>query len=407
MTLEERIPIKVLFDRKDAAEWQKLNPVVDDGELVVELDTHRLKVGDGKLTYNDLPYYEGPQGESITKVQLSENGDLSVWIGEKETKLGNIKGQKGDKGTSITDITKDGETLTIKLSDDTQKTFNIPNGQKGDRGKSVESARVDESGHLKLKIEEESELDLGNVKGESGPKGDSITITGQQRVSEGVQLTFSDKTKVVIPKGEKGDTGDVNGINLEDYVKKSELKNVGSADVKAINDFLGLSQKVFTSSYSYTDSLLKSYAKPSYSASWYVNESTVSTKNGDKVLITIHNTTTQADNYLEVAVTYVGANYVTATSTGRLLTTPGEVKVVTKKQAKEDYAAKKHKHEISDIAGLNERLSGYLRQADIQSQLNNIGKLKDTQTGQYLEVKVVDKGQVPSNTSGMIVFERS
>ncbi|HGM9182938.1 TPA: hypothetical protein ACKPVR_001893, partial [Streptococcus pyogenes] len=84
-----------------------------------------------------------------------------------------------------------------------------------------------------------------------------------------------------------------NGINLEDYVKKSELKNVGSADVKAINDFLGLSQKVFTSSYSYTDSLLKSYAKPSYSASWYVNESTVSTKNGDKVLITIHNTTTQ------------------------------------------------------------------------------------------------------------------
>ncbi|HFN2698690.1 TPA: hyaluronoglucosaminidase, partial [Streptococcus pyogenes] len=75
MTLEERIPIKVLFDRKDAAEWQKLNPVVDDGELVVELDTHRLKVGDGKLNYNDLPYYEGPQGESITKVQLSENGD--------------------------------------------------------------------------------------------------------------------------------------------------------------------------------------------------------------------------------------------------------------------------------------------------------------------------------------------
>ncbi|HEQ4221711.1 TPA: hypothetical protein VGX90_000914 [Streptococcus pyogenes] len=368
MTSVETIPIKIVFDRKDASEWQSTNPVIDEGELVVELDTHKLKVGDGKTSYNDLPYYEGPQGESITKVQLSENGDLSVWIGDKETKLGNIKGQKGD------------------------------------RGKGVESARIDESGHLKLKIEEESELDLGNVKGESGPKGDSITITNHKRVSDGTQVSFSDGTQIVVPKG---DTGDVNGINLEDYVKKSELKNVGSADVKAINDFLGLSQKVFTSSYSYTDSLLKSYAKPSYSASWYVNESTVSTKNGDKVLITIHNTTTQADNYLEVAVTYVGANYVTATSTGRLLTTPGEVKVVTKKQAEKDYAAKKHKHEISDIAGLNERLSGYLRQADIQSQLNNIGKLKDTQTGQYLEVKVVDKGQVPSNTSGMIVFERS
>lgn len=354
MTLEERIPIKVLFDRKDADEWQRLNPVIDDGELVVELDTHKLKVGDGKLNYNDLPYYEGPRGESITKVQLSENGDLSIWIGDQETKLGNIKGQKGDKGTSITDITKDGETMTIKLSDETQKTFNIPNGQKGDRGKSVESARVDESGHLRLKIEEEQEKDLGNVKGD---KGDSITITDQQRVSEGVQLTFSDKTKVVIPKGEKGDTGDARGINLDDYVTKAELKTVGAPDVKAINDFLGLSQKVFTSNYSYSDSLLKSYSSPSYSASWYVNESTKDVNVKDKVLITISNTTTRVDNYLEVSVTYVGSNYVTATSTGKLLTTPGEVKVLTKEQIAAAYATKEHKHEIDDISGLQDALN--------------------------------------------------
>lgn len=452
MTSVETIPIKIVFDRKDAAEWQSTNPVIDAGEMVVELDTHRLKVGDGKLTYNDLPYYEGPQGESVTKVQLSENGDLSIWIGDQETKLGNIKGQKGDKGTSITDITKDGETLTITLSDDTQKTFNIPNGSKGDRGKSVESARVDEAGHLKLKIEEEQEKDLGNVKGD---KGDSITITDQQRVSEGVQLTFSDKTKVVIPKGEKGDTGDVNGINLDDYVKKSDLKTVGAPDVKAINDILGLSQKVFTSKYSYSDSLLKSYSSPSYSASWYVNESTKDVNVKDKVLITISNTTTRMDNYLEVSVTYVGSNYVTATSTGKLLTTPGEVNVLTKEQIAAAYAKKEHKHEIDDIDGLqgtlnrkadvihyhriddiaglqqafNDRptmerisqtlataledvvrqgqLSGYVRSAEIQHQFNNIGKLKDTKSGQFLDVMVVDKGQAPRDTTGMIVFERA
>lgn len=441
MTLEERIPIKVLFDRKDAAEWQRLNPVIDDGELVVELDTHKLKVGDGKLNYNDLPYYEGPRGESVTKVQLSENGDLSIWIGDQETKLGNIKGQKGDKGISITDIAKVGETLTIKLSDETQKTFNIPNGQKGDRGKSVESARVDESGHLKLKIEEEQEKDLGNVKGD---KGDSITITNQQRVSEGVQLTFSDKTKIVIPKGEKGDTGDARGINLDNYVTKAELKTAGVADVKAINDFLGLSQKVFTSNYSYSDSLLKSYSSPSYSASWYVNESTKDVNVKDKVLITISNTTTRVDNYLEVSVTYVGSNYVTATSTGRLLDTPGEVKVLTKEQAEKDYTKKGHKHNIADVNGLQNaldqkantqhthsiadipglsqalqnstvprdvvrrsELSSYARIATIMPELQNIGKIKDETTGQFLSVRVVDKGQVPSDTTGMIVFERA
>ncbi len=47
----ETIPIKIVFDRKDASEWQSTNPVIDAGEMVVELDTHRLKVGDGKLKY--------------------------------------------------------------------------------------------------------------------------------------------------------------------------------------------------------------------------------------------------------------------------------------------------------------------------------------------------------------------
>ncbi|SUN50743.1 hyaluronoglucosaminidase([Streptococcus dysgalactiae subsp. dysgalactiae] len=52
-------------------------------------------------------------------------------------------------------------------------------------------------------------------------------------------------------------------------------------------------------------------------------------------------------------------------------------------------------------------LAGYARVADIKSQLDNIGKLKDAKTGQFLDVMVVDKGQVPNFTGGMIVFERA
>lgn len=51
-------------------------------------------------------------------------------------------------------------------------------------------------------------------------------------------------------------------------------------------------------------------------------------------------------------------------------------------------------------------LSDYIRQADIRSLINNAGKLKDETTGQYLSVRVVDKGSVPIDTTGMIVFER-
>lgn len=343
MTLEERIPIKVLFDRKDAAEWQRLNPVIDDGELVVELDTHRLKVGDGKLNYNNLPYYEGPQGESVTKVQLSENGELSVWIGDKETKLGNIKGQKGDKGTSITDITKDGETLTIKLSDSTQKPFNIPNGSKGDKGDSVKSARVDEEGNFYVTIEGQSEKLLGNIKGGKGDKGDS--------------LKFEDLTPEQIAQIKAKD------VDLSAYATKAELAEIDVS--KQLTDYLS-----------------KADADSRYATKYHKHE---------------------------------------------LDDIDGLQSALNRK------ADAIHYHRIDDIAGLQEafndrpttermsqaltraledvvrqgQLSGYVRLADIQYQLNNIGKLKDTQTGQYLEVKVVDKGQAPSNTSGMIVFERA
>ncbi|WP_374188249.1 hypothetical protein [Streptococcus dysgalactiae] len=129
---------------------------------------------------------------------------------------------------------------------------------------------------------------------------------------------------------------------------------------------------------------------------------------------------------------------------------PSDTTFLSQKEADKIYATKQHKHNIDDINGLQATLNnkanaqhshseyleqatadrlylakgtlprnvvtsdtldgylaGYAKVADIKSQLDNIGKLKDTQTGQYLDVKVVDKGRVPSNTTGMIVFERA
>lgn len=479
MTLEERIPIKVLFDRKDAAEWQRLNPVIDDGELVVELDTHKLKVGDGKLNYNNLPYYEGPRGESITKVQLSENGDLSVWIGDKETKLGNIKGQKGDKGTSITDITKDGETLTIKLSDDTQKTFNIPNGQKGDRGKSVESARVDESGNFYVTIEGQSEKLLGNIKGGKGDKGDSLKfedLTPEQiaqikakdvdlssyatkaelaKIDVSQQLTDylskTDAERTYLKKSDKVElptdlvkTGDIADVvrkpDLTAYATKDELKKVS----------IGQAIPTFTTSYQYDNSYLRSYSEPGYRGTWSVNEDASKLIPGDIIALEVTNTSYYNKNY--IIATVVSSTRSTITSLSRELAQdkPSDTTFLSQKEADKIYATKRHKHEIDDINGLQATLNnkagaqhshseyleqatadrlylakgtlprdvvtsdtlagylaGYARVADIKSQLDNIGKLKDTKSGQFLDVMVVDKGQTPRDTTGMIVFERA
>lgn len=37
----------------------KTNRVIGDGQPVFELDTFRLKIGNGTLNYNDLPYIGG------------------------------------------------------------------------------------------------------------------------------------------------------------------------------------------------------------------------------------------------------------------------------------------------------------------------------------------------------------
>lgn len=43
--------------RRGLAEvWKKNNPLLAKGEPGFELDTNRLKIGDGEKNYNDLPY---------------------------------------------------------------------------------------------------------------------------------------------------------------------------------------------------------------------------------------------------------------------------------------------------------------------------------------------------------------
>ena len=49
--------IKVQFRRGLASEWVSSNPVLDEGELGLELDTEIYKIGDGVSVWNSLNYY--------------------------------------------------------------------------------------------------------------------------------------------------------------------------------------------------------------------------------------------------------------------------------------------------------------------------------------------------------------
>lgn len=58
MSTPEDSTLRYCNRRASAATWTSLNPVLLAGELGIEKDTDRFKIGDGVTAWNDLPYYE-------------------------------------------------------------------------------------------------------------------------------------------------------------------------------------------------------------------------------------------------------------------------------------------------------------------------------------------------------------
>lgn len=50
--------IQIQLRRDTSANWTAQNPVLAQGEPALELDTGKLKFGDGTTTYNSLPYFQ-------------------------------------------------------------------------------------------------------------------------------------------------------------------------------------------------------------------------------------------------------------------------------------------------------------------------------------------------------------
>lgn len=64
MGRHERIPtsfgprVKCLLRRGNKAEWNRINPILREREVVWESDTDRFKVGDGVSPWTALDYYQ-------------------------------------------------------------------------------------------------------------------------------------------------------------------------------------------------------------------------------------------------------------------------------------------------------------------------------------------------------------
>jgi hypothetical protein len=68
--------IHVQLRRGTAAQWASINPVLVEGELCVELDTEKFKIGNGVSAWNSLPYSSGPTGPTGAQGVQGNDGNF-------------------------------------------------------------------------------------------------------------------------------------------------------------------------------------------------------------------------------------------------------------------------------------------------------------------------------------------
>nr|DAN48897.1 MAG TPA: hyaluronidase [Caudoviricetes sp.] len=87
--MAEKIPIRVQHKRMSSSEWLASPLILLDGEIGIETNTGKAKIGNGISRYSDLKYIAGEKGER------GENGTFQALAPQEKASL---KGERGEKG---------------------------------------------------------------------------------------------------------------------------------------------------------------------------------------------------------------------------------------------------------------------------------------------------------------------
>jgi hypothetical protein len=120
---------RLLQRRGEAPQWAVTNPVLESGELGIETDTKKLKLGDGRTAWNDLVYVggliPGDQGEVGLAGPAGPSGPLGG-IGPKGSD--GDPGEDGPRGSVNVSDPMEYDAQTFALSVD-QSQIEISEGQ--------------------------------------------------------------------------------------------------------------------------------------------------------------------------------------------------------------------------------------------------------------------------------------
>lgn len=98
--MTETIPIRVQHKRMSARDWASSPLVLLDGELGIESDTSKVKVGNGRDRFSALQYLTGPKGDRGERGETGPRGADGVMRFENLTsqQREGLKGAQGPAG---------------------------------------------------------------------------------------------------------------------------------------------------------------------------------------------------------------------------------------------------------------------------------------------------------------------
>ena len=80
--------IKTTFQvkRGTAARWEELNPILNPGEPGFEMDTFKLKIGNGSTPWKELPYINDVDISKYITIEDIINGDVILPVATEATR---------------------------------------------------------------------------------------------------------------------------------------------------------------------------------------------------------------------------------------------------------------------------------------------------------------------------------
>ena len=120
---EKTINTRIQLRNDLAATWNSENPVLKKGEIGIEIDTRKMKVGDGTTAWKALPYM-GADANDILAV-INENRDTC-------TQIELTQGQTDADGLATITSPKKGDTAIVRkmiVGDKKSYTAYVYNGE--------------------------------------------------------------------------------------------------------------------------------------------------------------------------------------------------------------------------------------------------------------------------------------